>query len=180
LADFYRRMQLPAPEIAQVAARQIPKAERRLLVHDRDMTPTLESAHGRALHLRVLDCAVDEGVVRRLVALMLDGVDIPVEMGAIRIFLGRLPAQARQAVLAQREPLGAVLRRTGVAHYSRPVAYFRVAADGLIRDALQLNRRRVLYGRRNTIWDAADAPLAEVVEILPPCKKTGHLEIDCG
>jgi hypothetical protein len=67
-----------------------------------------------------------------------------------------------------------------VAHYSRPVAYFRVAADGLIRDALQLNRRRVLYGRRNTIWDAADAPLAEVVEILPPCKKTGHLEIDCG
>jgi hypothetical protein len=90
-------------------------------------------------------------------------------MGAIRIFLDRLPANARDAVLEEREPFGAVLRRTGVKHYSRPLAYFRVTADALMRDALQIGRR-ALYGRRNTIWDSGDAPLAEVVEILPPTR----------
>jgi hypothetical protein len=175
LADFYRRMQVPVPRITEITARQMPEGERRLLVHNRDMTPTLEAAHGRPLHLQVLAFAVEENVVRRLVALMLDEVEIPVEMGAIRIFLDRLPEQARRAVLQQREPLGGVLRRTGVPHYSRPAAYFRVVTDGLIRDALRLTRRRAVYGRRNTIWNAADSPLAEVVEILPPSKSVGYL-----
>jgi hypothetical protein len=62
-----------------------------------------------------------------------------------------------------------------VPHYSRPAAYFRVVTDGLIRDALRLTRRRAVYGRRNTIWNAADSPLAEVVEILPPSKSVGYL-----
>ena len=169
LGDFYRQLQLPLPKIRQVAAHEVPEPERRLLVHNRDMTPTLEAAHGRGIHLRVLEHTVSDEVVRRLVALMLDDVNTPVEMGAIRIFLDRLPASARDAVLEEREPFGAVLRRTGVTHYSRPLGYFRVTADALMRDALQIGRR-ALYGRRNTIWDSGDAPLAEVVEILPPTR----------
>jgi chorismate-pyruvate lyase len=166
---------LPQPKITQVAAHEMPEPERRLLVHNRDMTPTLEAAHGRTIHLRVLEHVVTDDVVRRLVALLLDGVDTPVEMGAIRIFLDRLPAQARDAVLEEREPFGAVLRRTRVTHFSRPMAYFRVTADALMRDALRTGRR-ALYGRRNTIWDSGEAPLAEVVEILPPTRNI--LEID--
>jgi hypothetical protein len=175
LGDFYRQLQLPLPKIRQVAAHEMPEPERRLLAHNRDMTPTLEAAHGRSIHLRVLEHVVNDGMVRRLVALMLDEVNTPVEMGAIRIFLDRLPARARDAVLEEREPFGAVLRRTGVRHSSRPQAYFRVTADALMRDALQIGRRS-LYGRRNTIWDSEDAPLAEVVEILPPTRNI--LEID--
>ena len=35
---------------------------------------------------------------------------------------------------------------------------------------LGLTGAQVLYGRRNTLFDADDRPLAEIVEILPPAK----------
>jgi hypothetical protein len=133
------------------------------------MTPTLEAAYGSKLHLRVLRYAVSDHVITRLVVLVLDSNEkAAVSMGAIRIFLNRLPAAARSAVLGLREPFGAILQRNGVIHRSRPVAYFKVQPDSVISGALDVRGAPVLYGRRNTIWNSGGEPLAEVVEILPP------------
>jgi hypothetical protein len=146
----------------------MPEPYRRLLVHERDMTPTLEAAYGRRLRLRVLQHAASGDVFSRLVVLTSGSDELAVEMGAIRIFLKGLPPAAREAVFRQRNPFGAVLHKNGVPHCSRPVAYFEVTADSMIADALRLDGSRELYGRRNTIWSSSGEELAEVVEILRP------------
>jgi hypothetical protein len=166
LSDFYTDLQLPLPQVGRLQPEEVPDPYRRLLVHDRDMTPTLESAYNGRLHLRVLRYSVEDSVVKRLVALVLDD-ETPVEMGAIKIYLDRLPPQARDLVLELRKPFGGILQTLGVDHYSRPVGFFRVAADELMRDALRAAPGSTLYGRRNTLWRAEGEPLAQVVEVLP-------------
>jgi hypothetical protein len=170
LSEFYRELQLPLPEIRQVAPDELPEPYRRLLVHGCDMTPTLETAHGGTIGLRVVMCAIHENVANRVVALVLqDGGTVG--MGAIRIFLEHLPAAARKSVVDRREPFGTILRNNSVTHQSRPVAYFQVRADSMIGDALATQNSPVVYGRRNTIWNSSGNALAEVVEILPPSSK---------
>jgi chorismate-pyruvate lyase len=170
LSDFYDALELRLPSIRRVDPCELPQQERNLLVHDRDMTPTLEAAHGGKLRLRVLRYAASKETVDRLVALVLDDLVTAVEMGAIRIFLRNLPPAAREAVLERRKPFGTILEESEVAHYSRPLGYFQVLSDSLIMEALGMRLPRVLHGRRNTIWSSSGLELATVVEILPPSK----------
>ena len=51
-----------------------------------------------------------------------------------------------------------------------PKAFLQVISDDRIGHALQLAVPQVLYGRRNTLTDLQQRPLAEIVEILPPEK----------
>ena len=55
-----------------------------------------------------------------------------------------------------------------IAYLSRPKAFLKVYSDDWIGRALQLDGPRTLYGRRNTLTDPQQRPLAEIVEILPP------------
>ena len=171
LDEIYEELRQPLPTASQVAPLEIPEPYRQLLVHDRDMTPTLEAAHGGKLHLRVLRYAASETIVTRLVVLVLDNDrETAVSMGAIRIFLAHLPSAARNLVLERRKPFGAILQQHRVEHRSRPVAYFKVRPDPMISEALDVQGSPFLYGRRNTIWNSGGEPLAEVVEILPPVR----------
>ena len=60
------------------------------------------------------------------------------------------------------------MQECAVKHSSRPKAFLRLASDHFINQALRLTGAHVLYGRRNTLFDPQDRPLAEIVEILPP------------
>jgi hypothetical protein len=82
--------------------------------------------------------------------------------------LDLFPAQARQEILRERQPLGRILTESGLEFSSQPRAYLRLAADDFINRALGLTGPQFLYGRRNTLIDAWERPLAEIVEILPP------------
>jgi chorismate-pyruvate lyase len=170
LTDFYAELSMSPPPVRRIEQDQMPEPYRRLLVHERDMTPTLEAAHGGKLHLRVLRYAERDGLVRRLVALVLDD-ETPVEVGAIKIYLDRLPQAARDLVLKKHVPFGTILQSQGVVHRSRPAGYFQVEVDGLIGEALGADNGAKLYGRRNTLWTAEGEALAEVVEILPLIKE---------
>jgi hypothetical protein len=91
-----------------------------------------------------------------------------VEFGAIKIHLDRFPEKARTDILEERFPLGHVLKEHAIAYASRPKAFLRIASDPLIDELLNLHGAHILYGRRNTLLNPADEPLAEIVEILPP------------
>mgnify|MGYP000853991300 CR=1 FL=1 len=175
LSGIYAEMGLELPVMGFVTPEGVPEPYRTLLVHKRDMTPTLEAACGGRLHLRVLRCAVTEGVMSRLVVLEMDGAGNPVEVGAIRIHLDRLPEEARRPVLELHDPFGAILRDHGIEHTSRPTAYFEIVPDSLIAEALGTNGGNKLYGRHNTIRDGGGKVLAEVVEILPPAPRAVNL-----
>ena len=169
-------MGLPQPAVAQMDGRDIPEPYKSLLVHDRDMTPTLEHAHEQRIRLRVLKYSVTENVMSRQVVLVPENETRPVSFGAIKINLQRFDGEARRLVLERKQPLGAILRAEGMKHAGRPDAYFRVTPDSLIQDALGLREPAVLYGRRNSIVDAGGQTLAQVVEILAPVNGTSRAE----
>jgi chorismate-pyruvate lyase len=107
-------------------------------------------------------------VFSRQIVLVLEGDEKPVVFGAIKIYLERFPPEAQRLVQAMKQPLGTILQTQGIVHASQPEAYIQVMADEVINGALRLTGRHRLFGRRNVLWSAAQEPLAQVVEILPP------------
>ncbi len=171
LDEFYAAAGQPLPPLAQVEGEAVPEPYRRLLVHQNDMTPTLEAFHGGSVHLDVLGRRRKDDAYFREVILRLDSNNEPVEFGAIKINLALFSPEAREQILQERLPLGHIMRDCQIAHTSRPRAYLRLASDRLINKVLELNGAQVLYGRRNALYDPQQRPLAEIVEILPVAKK---------
>ena len=170
LDQFYLASGVPVPEAAKIEAECIPEPYRSLLVHDNDMTPTLEAAYRQRIHIRLISRKVDDDVLLRQVVLVLDNNERPVEFGAIRIQLNQLPPDARRLVLESKLPLGRLLQDFFIQHSSQPVAYFEVKADGRIGGALQTPSLQRLYGRRNKLLMPSGEGLAEVGEVRPPAK----------
>ncbi|MEY2408599.1 MAG: hypothetical protein QOF48_1269 [Verrucomicrobiota bacterium] len=172
LEEFYTRSGLTLPPLDQVDGEAVPEPYKSLLVHERDMTSTLESFHSEGVHLRLLSRNRQGDSYSREVLLVLDKTQRPVEFGAIQIHLDRFPEEARQDILKEHYPLGHVLRHHAIDYASRPKAFLRIASDKLINDLLLLQGAHVLYGRRNTLINPAGESLAEIVEILPPAPRS--------
>jgi chorismate-pyruvate lyase len=168
LDDFYARAGMPLPRIEVLAGEMLPEPYRSLLMHSRDMTPTLEAYHGSLMHLHILRSEPRGNFYFREVVLRLDTNDRPVEFGANKISLNLYSPTVRQLILQERLPLGHILKEHQVPHQTYAKAFFRVESDALISRALGLDHPCVLYGRRATIWDSHQRPLSEIVEILPP------------
>jgi chorismate-pyruvate lyase len=171
LDDFYARAGLPLPGIEQIQGGEMPEPYRSLLVHERDMTPTLEKFHASDIHLKILKREQRGDFYFREVALLLDGSETPVEFGANKVNLALFPPKARQLILGERVPLGRILKECEIPHMTFAKAFFRVAPDELISSVLHLSTPTSLYGRKATIFDAQKRPLSEIVEILPPSQK---------
>lgn len=168
LNEFYARTRTPLPVFEVLDGAAIPEPYRSLLVHDRDMTPTLEAYHGSDIHIEVLSRERRGEEYFREVILRRDGDDRPVEFGANRIALDRLPSVIRRLVLQEYLPFGHILKAHELAHTGHPTAYFQILSDPLMNRSFGLSEPRRLYGRRNTLRDLAGRPLSDVVEILPP------------
>ena len=166
LDDFYAQAGRALPPIEAVHGNSVPYKS--LLVHQDDMTPTLEKFHGERIHLAVLSRQQRDDFYFREVVLLLDKTDKPVEFGAIKINLALFPAAARKEILEECRPLGTLLADYTITHTSRPKAYLRIHSDDFINASLKLDRSQWLFGRRNTLWNPEQRPLAEIVEILPP------------
>jgi chorismate-pyruvate lyase len=178
LSEFYEQAGLSLPSAARADVGDVPEPYRSLLVHEHDMTPTLEDAYRQTIQLRVLQYQFRDNMVLRQVALVVQGSEKPVAFGAIKIHLEHFPAQARHLVLARKQPLGTILRTQRMQHTSHPDAFMRVASDSVINGALHLSGSHQLFGRRNVILDSVRRTLAQVVEILPPSNGISHPEKD--
>ncbi len=168
LNEFYDRLRLPLPAAVRVEDRDVPEPYKNLLVHARDMTPTLAEYYQRGIQLRVLRHTLRHDIFSREIILVLEGDGRPVVFGAIKIYLERFPAEARRLIREMKLPLGTILQTQGIGHTSRPEAYIQVTTDVTINSALGLTGSHLLYGRRNVLWNDSQEPLAKVVEILPP------------
>jgi chorismate-pyruvate lyase len=171
LARFYARAGLELAPVRRLRGAEVPEPYRRLLVHSRDMTPTLEAYHGRKLIITVLSREREEEFYLREVLLRPAPEAAPVEYGVIRISLGHLPAGAQAAVLAEERPFGDILQAEAIGHLSWPQAFFAIAADGHLGRVLGARRPARLYGRRNVLVDGARRLLAEAIEVLPPAEQ---------
>lgn len=174
LDDFYARAGRLLPGIVAVNGAEIPEPQRTLLVHDSDMTPTLEKFHQDEINLKVIRSEERDGAYYREVVLVLKNSRRAVEFGAIKINLDLFPTAAQRSILAEDLPLGTLLAKFKVKHTSRPKAYLKIEADDFICHSLSLKPGQTLYGRRNTLFDPQQRPLAEIVEILPPARNEKH------
>ena len=169
LQGFYAdRPEPPLLDATFVQPNELPPLPRELLVHERDMTSTLERHHGEPMALQVLDRRRDRDWYARHIVLHTARTHRPAEYGAIRICLPLLDEPTRSEVLADAAPVGGLLKAAGVAYRSCPGAFFKILSNELINEALQLDRPQWLYGRCNCLDDKHGRTMAEVIEILPP------------
>ncbi|HZM04742.1 MAG TPA: hypothetical protein VFC44_17185 [Candidatus Saccharimonadales bacterium] len=168
LEEFYAARGEPAPVLGRIKPDEVPEPYHALLVHKTDMTSTLEKFHGEKLHIEVLAQHTWDNEYYREVVLVLNSSKKRVEFGAIKIILDLFPPEAQQEILRERQPLGRILNTYHIPFSSRPGACLRMASDPFIDSALQLQGTHFLYGRRNSLLDSWERPLAEIVEILPP------------
>src|SRR5437867_8564060 len=96
LDEFYVQAGMQLPAIEQIEGDAVPEPYRTLLVHLHDMTPTLEQFHGRSIHLQVLRREQRDDFYFREVVLVLDGTELPVEFGAIKINLALFAPAVRR------------------------------------------------------------------------------------
>ncbi|MBU6300904.1 MAG: hypothetical protein KGS60_05080 [Verrucomicrobia bacterium] len=167
LRYFYERRGLPLPPVRFIDPPSVPEPDRSLLVHDRDMTPTLAAYHGSELRLEVLDLDRTENYLLRLVILRRKDNLKPVECGAIGIQLDRFPPGARELIVDGVVPLGAILARENVPHQGAPRGFFEVEADELVAHALGQQKGDLLHGRCNELSYPDGEAFADIVEILP-------------
>ena len=171
LDEFYALANRELPVIEHIDGAEMPEPYRRLLVHNTDMTPTLEKFHDERIYLNVISRQTRSDFYFREVILLTQRTRKPVEFGAIKINLGLVSPAARRLILEEQEPLGTILNDFKIPHASRPKAYLRIEADEFIKGALQISGKQVLYGRRNTLFDPQHRALAEIVEILPSAEE---------
>ena len=168
LSEFYSHAKLPLPAIEQIPGDAVPEPFKSLLVHNNDMTPTLESFHKSDIHLEIVSRERRGEFYFREVVLRLDGDDRAVEFGAIKVYIGRFPEDAHDLILQEHLPLGRILKVCGVRHHTEAKAFLRVTSDELINNKFGLKQPVTLYGRKAVICDPQNRPLSEIVEILPP------------
>ncbi len=167
LTEFYRRQDLSFPLLEKVSSDTIPEPQHALLVHEDDMTPTLERFYRDDIYIQALHSEHSKTTYYREVVLFLNGDHRPVEFGAICIDLKRLPKEVASVILQEHLPLGHILADYKVEHLSRPQAFLRMKPDSLTDHAFGAQPVEWLYGRRNRLLTPQGESLAEIVEILP-------------
>jgi flavin-dependent dehydrogenase len=155
------------PELIPVDGGKVPEPYKCLLVHERDMTPTLCSYHDSPIYVEALYSVCEENIYYREVMLRTLKSGRPILYGGIKINLDLLPEAAAQKVLEEKEPFGGILETHNVKHLSRPSGYFSVIAGEFIAGQLEVEEGAKLFGRTNTLYDPDMNPIAEIVEILP-------------
>ena len=168
LTQFYTKSGHEPPEVAFMHGEIMPEPYRHLLVHHSDMTPRLRAFHESEMVLEVLQCDLQEPTLIREVLLRRQDDDEPVEFGAIKIHLDRLPPQVARLVRDGKRPLGGILETERLLHQSAPRGYFRTQADAMTSAMFRTTLGTSLYGRCNVLALENGDVFAEIVEILPP------------
>jgi chorismate-pyruvate lyase len=162
----YTRAGLEAPAATPIEADAIPQPYRSLLVHQRDMTLTLEAHFGGRVVLRPLSTFTIGSWYYRRVLLAQEYSGRPVEMGAIRIKLAALPRKVQADIRRNQIPLGRLLRDAGVDFTSMPREFFAVTPNPEMMGVFWMREPRTLYGRRTEVLLDAGA-IGDIVEVLP-------------
>jgi hypothetical protein len=162
----YTRAGLDPPAATAIAPERIPQPYRSLLVHQRDMTLTLEAHFGGRVVLRPLSTFISGPWYYRRVLLAQEYSGRPVEMGAIRMKLAALPRKVQAEIRRNQVPLGRILRDGGVDFTSVPREFFAVEPNPEMMGVFWMREPRTLYGRRTEVLLDGGA-IGDIVEVLP-------------
>ena len=154
------------PRVKVVSPHQIPLPYRSLLVHDDDMTLTLERHFGDRLVLRPLSTFSSGHSYFRRVLLVQEYSGRPVEMGAIRLRFDAFSQRLLDKIQRNRIPLGRILRDGRFQYKSEAKAFLAVTPNPEMMGVFWMRESRVLYGRRTEIIRQG-TKIGDIVEVLP-------------
>ena len=165
--DFvYARAGVELPRVKPIDPSDIPLPYRSLLVHDTDMTLTLERHFGGRVSLRPLSTFALGPWYFRRVLLAQQYTGRPVEMGAIRIKIAAFPERIQRQILKNDVPLGRLLRDGGIQYQSRPTMFLSVTPNPEMMGVFWMREPKTLYGRRTEMLRDG-AKIGDIVEVLP-------------
>lgn len=168
LNAFYSSNGRRIPDITPLTARAIPQPYRKLLVHDRNMTSTLEAFHAGPVYIDTLNMVENEMEMSREVILRRQSDDQAVEYGASWVFHRHLPAEASKLIREGKLPLGTILKLSACPHSVEMLRYFKLPPVASFSDVFGMPITAELYGRRHRLISPNGHALAAVFEILPP------------
>ena len=166
------RAAVAMPRVSVILPDQIPKPYRSLLVHDSDMTRTLERHVGDRAVLRLPVCLLEWGVLLPPdppCSGIFGASDSPWEPFAYDST--HLHRNFARRILAGRIPLGRILREGRFAYTSTVKALLAVEPTPEIMGIFWMPESKVLYGRRSAMF-RDETKIADIVEILPPLPRT--------
>ena len=164
---FYERYGRQMPEITPLFEHHMPEPYKQLLVHKKNMTPTLEAYHSDTIHIERMNLLPGNEQTTREIILRLDRNKKPVEYGASRIFLRKLPPKALPLVAEGKVPLGTILRICECIHTVELAGFFKIKPTPFFSEIFGTSDGTPLFGRRNTLTAPDGSAIAEVCEILP-------------
>jgi hypothetical protein len=165
--DFvYGRLGVALPKVTTIDPDDIPLPYKSLLVHQNDMTTTLEQYVGGRVLLRTLSAFMRGDWYFRRVLLAREDTGHPIEMGAIRMKLDAFPRRIAAQILRNELPLGRILRDGKVLFQSRPRAFLAVTPNSEMMGVFWMSEPRRLYGRRTEILQGG-VKIGDIVEVLP-------------
>lgn len=162
----YMRAGVAMPKAKVVKPDKIPLPYHGLLVHDNDMTLTLERHFGGRVALRPLSTFTSGRSYFRRVLLVQQYSGRPVEMGAIRMRLDVFSPRLQSKILRNEIPLGRLLRDGKVEYQSRVKSYFSVTPNAEMMGVFWMREPKMLYGRRTEIIHHG-TKIGDIVEVLP-------------
>ena len=159
---------LPPDAFQPLSRGRVPEPAHRLLVHTQDMTSTLAAFHESPLRVEILQSRVVSDFYLREVFLRTTATDAIVEYGVIAIALDPFTSDQQHAITSGQAPLGALLHRFKIPFTSSPIAFFSISAVALAATPLRALATTTCHGRFNRLTQPTGAPLAWILEILPP------------
>ena len=166
LDGVHRRAGVEIPAMRIVAPYEIPMPYRSMLVHEDDMTITLERHFGGRVILRALSTFTSGAWYFRRVLLVQEYTGRPVEMGAIRMKLDRFGARVRKQILKNEVPLGRILRDSGFTYVSHAMAFLAITPNPEMMGVFWMREPKTLYGRRTELVRNG-TKIGDIVEVLP-------------
>jgi len=154
------------PKVRTIAPDKIPPPYRSLLVHETDMTLTLEKHFGDRVTLRPLSTFQSGRSYFRRVLLVQEYSGHPVEMGAIRMRLDAFSQKLRSQILKNEIPLGRILRDGKFQYQSHVKAYLSITPNTEMMGVFWMREPRLLYGRRTEVVHRG-SKIGDIVEVLP-------------
>lgn len=150
-----------------VVPRQLPEPYRGLLAHTHHMTVTVEDYYKRPVDVRVLESNRSGDLYHRRIVLTLQDTHQIVQYGLVRLNLQCCSEPVRQAIIAEKTPLGKILIDHQVLRRVEPTAFVRVDPGPTLCRHLDLAEPLPLFGRTGVIF-FDDRPAISVLEILTP------------
>ncbi len=171
LNAFYASNGRKIPDITSLTAEDIPQPYHKLLVHERNMTSTLEAFHAGPVYIDPLNMVQDELETSREVILRRQSDDHAVEYGASWVFHRHLPEEASKLIREAKLPLGTVLKLCACPHSVETLRYFKMRPAAFFSDIFGVSVSSDLFGRRHRLVAPDGHAIAAVFEILPPLGK---------